>query len=67
MVRGLCAHMAARPNWRIFSMAERKGSVSGLTDEEAQEFHKYWLQGFTGFTAIAVAAHLLVWIWRPWL
>ena len=20
-----------------------------------------------GFTAIAVAAHLLVWIWRPWL
>jgi light-harvesting complex 1 beta chain len=48
-------------------MAERKGSISGLTDEEAQEFHQYWTQGFIGFTAIAVVAHILVWIWRPWL
>ncbi len=48
-------------------MAERKGSVSGLTDEEAQEFHQFWTQGFVGFTAIAVVAHILVWIWRPWL
>ena len=35
-------------------MAERKGSISGLTDDEAQEFHKYYMQGFVGF-------------WRPWL
>ncbi len=48
-------------------MAERTGSISGLTDEEAQEFHRYYLQGFFGFTSIAVAAHLLVWVWRPWL
>lgn len=48
-------------------MAERKGSISGLTDEEAQEFHRFWVQGFVGFTAVAVVAHILVWIWRPWL
>jgi light-harvesting complex 1 beta chain len=51
----------------VVHMAERRGSVSGLTDEEAQEFHQYWTQGFIGFTAIAVVAHILVWIWRPWL
>lgn len=49
------------------AMAERKGSISGLTDDEAQEFHTYYIQGFLGFTAIAVVAHILVWVWRPWL
>jgi light-harvesting complex 1 beta chain len=48
-------------------MAEKKGSISGLTDEEAQEFHTYYLQGTFGFTMVAIAAHLLVWFWRPWL
>jgi light-harvesting complex 1 beta chain len=67
MVRGLCAHVAARPFSEDFSMAERKGSISGLSDDEAQEFHRFYVQGFVGFTAIAVVAHLLVWVWRPWL
>jgi light-harvesting complex 1 beta chain len=44
-----------------------RNSISGLTDEEAQEFHHYWVQGFVGFTAIAVIAHMLVWAWRPWI
>ncbi len=48
-------------------MTERKGSISGLTDEEAQEFMKFWVQGMVGFTAVAVVAHVLVWAWRPWL
>ena len=47
-------------------MAERT-SISGLTDSEAEEFHRFYVQGFIGFTAIAVAAHILVWFWRPWL
>ena len=51
----------------VVLMAERRGSISGLSDDEAQEFHRYWTQGFIGFTAIAVVAHILVWIWRPWL
>ncbi|MDJ0683240.1 MAG: light-harvesting antenna LH1, beta subunit [Alphaproteobacteria bacterium] len=41
-------------------------SMSGLTPNEAEEFHKYYMQGFMLFTAVAVVAHLLVWIWRPW-
>ena len=44
-----------------------KGSISGLTDNEAQEFHRFWVTGFVGFTAIGVVAHFLVWAWRPWL
>jgi light-harvesting complex 1 beta chain len=51
---------------RSIRMATRT-SISGLTDEEAQEFHQYYIQGFIGFTAIAVVAHILVWFWRPWL
>ena len=43
-----------------------KRSISGLTDEEAQEFHTYDMPGLVGFTAIAVVAHILVWAWRPW-
>lgn len=41
--------------------------MSGLTDEEAREFHGLFMFGFTVFTAIAVVAHILVWMWRPWL
>ena len=40
--------------------------ISGLTDEEAQEFHHYWVQGLVGFVAVAAIAHMLVWAWRPW-
>jgi light-harvesting complex 1 beta chain len=65
--RAFGATSAARPVLRTSLMAERRASISGLTDDEAQEFHKFWVQGFVGFTAIAVVAHLLVWIWRPWL
>ena len=42
-------------------------SMSGLTDKEAQEFHKVFIATFTLFTAIALLAHLLVWVWRPWI
>ena len=42
-------------------------SLSGMTEGEAQEFHRYYLQGMWIFVAIAVVAHLLVWFWRPWI
>ncbi|MBS0240568.1 MAG: light-harvesting protein [Proteobacteria bacterium] len=49
-------------------MPERPGgSMSGLTEEEAKEFHSLFMFGFTIFTAIAAIAHFLVWTWRPWL
>jgi len=59
-------------------MSDHRGSISGLTDDEAKEFHQFYVddeakefhqfyvQGLVGFTAIAVIAHILVWAWRPW-
>ncbi|HTY94387.1 MAG TPA: light-harvesting antenna LH1, beta subunit [Steroidobacteraceae bacterium] len=46
---------------------ERKGSLSGLTENEAKEFHRIFMTSFIVFTLIAVVAHFLVWQWRPWL
>ena len=46
---------------------ERPSSLSGLTEAEAKEFHAIFLTSFIIFTAIAVLAHILVWLWRPWL
>jgi light-harvesting complex 1 beta chain len=51
-------------------MAERDvntGSLSGLTEAEAKEFHGIFMGSFIGFTVIAIIAHVLVWNWRPWL
>jgi light-harvesting complex 1 beta chain len=42
-------------------------SLSGLTDREAQEFHRLFVMSFIIFTVIAIIAHFLVWQWRPWL
>jgi light-harvesting complex 1 beta chain len=38
-----------------------------LTPDEAKEFHKLFITSFAGFTFIAVIAHYLVWMWKPWL
>jgi light-harvesting complex 1 beta chain len=45
----------------------RSGSLSGLTEQEAKEFHGIFMTSFIIFTVIAVIAHFLVWQWRPWL
>jgi hypothetical protein len=42
-------------------------SVTGLTEGEAKEFHAIFTTSFIIFTAIALVAHILVWLWRPWL
>jgi light-harvesting complex 1 beta chain len=54
----------------VFHMESNQGgggSLSGLTEEEAKEFHRIFVSSFLGFTGIAVVAHFLVWQWRPWL
>ena len=49
-------------------MADRTDlSFTGLTDEQAQELHSVYVQGLYLFTFVAVVAHILVYIWRPWL
>lgn len=47
-------------------MAE-KGGGSGLTEQEAQEFHSIFMSSFVVFVVIAIVAHILAWMWRPWL
>ncbi len=49
-------------------MAQREdsGSLSGLTEGEAQEFHRIFVSSFIIFTVIAIIAHILAWVWRPW-
>ena len=42
-------------------------SLSGLTEAEAKEFHGIFTQSFVVFVVIAIIAHILAWIWRPWL
>jgi light-harvesting complex 1 beta chain len=50
------------------NMADRTDlSFTGLTDEQAQELHSVYMSGLWLFTAIAVVAHIAVYIWRPWL
>jgi len=41
-------------------------SFTGLTDEQAQELHAVYTSGLSAFVAVAVLAHLAVFIWRPW-
>lgn len=41
-------------------------SLSGLSEQEAKEFHKLFVVSFIVFTAIAIVAHILAWQWRPW-
>lgn len=43
------------------------GSLSGLTEKEAQEFHGVFMTSFIVFLVIAIVAHFLAWMWRPWL
>jgi light-harvesting complex 1 beta chain len=42
-------------------------SLSGLTEEEAKEFHGIFVTSFIIFTVIAIIAHFMAWSWRPWL
>ena len=43
------------------------GSLSGLNESEAKEFHRIFVTSFVIFTVIAIIAHFLAWQWRPWL
>jgi len=48
-------------------MEQRSNSLSGLTADEAKEFHSVFMTSFIGFTVVAIVAHILAWMWKPWL
>lgn len=45
---------------------DRSGSLSGLTEDEAKEFHRILVQSTGVFFLMTLVAHGLIWIWRPW-
>lgn len=47
--------------------ASEAGTLSGMTEREAQEFNGLFVTSFIVFTVVAIVAHFLVWVWRPWL
>jgi light-harvesting protein B-800-850 beta chain len=47
-------------------MSDRVGP-SGLTDAQSEEIHRHLIQGTQIFGMIAVLAHLLAYIYSPWL
>ena len=51
------------PVQREITMA---ASLSGLTEEQAQEFQNQFKVGFQTWLAIALVAHVLVFAWRRW-
>jgi light-harvesting complex 1 beta chain len=57
----------AEPAVLAAERARRESSLSGLTEVEAKEFHTIFMTSFIGFVVIALIAHVLVWMWRPWL
>jgi light-harvesting complex 1 beta chain len=46
-------------------MADPK-SLSGLTPEQAKEFHEQFKTTFSAFVAIAGVVHVLVFAAKPW-
>lgn len=44
----------------------RQGSLSGLTDLEAREFHGIFVVTCVVLLVVHIIAHVLVWNWRPW-
>lgn len=47
-------------------MAEPQKSLSGLTEQQAKEFHGQFKVTYTAFVSLAALAHLFVIAYNPW-
>ena len=52
---------------QAISLMSSRASLSGLSTEESEELHRNLIQGTQFFGFIAVIAHLLAYIYSPWL
>ena len=59
--------MAEKSKSKGSSARAAPGSMTGLTEEEALEFNQWMVRGFILYLGFAIVAHLLVYMWRPWL
>lgn len=48
-------------------MASEKQTLSGLTAEEAQEFHKLFKTSAIAMSLFPFLAHISMWFYNPWL
>jgi light-harvesting complex 1 beta chain len=48
------------------NLNERSPISSGISEDEAREFHGYFVTLMSVFITVALLAHLLMWMWRPW-
>ncbi|MBU3567437.1 MULTISPECIES: light-harvesting antenna LH1, beta subunit [Polynucleobacter] len=48
-------------------MSDGKISLTGLNEEQSEELHRNLIQGTQFFGMIAALAHLLAYIYSPWL
>ena len=49
------------------AMSDGRVSLTGLNDEQSEELHRNLIQGTQFFGMIAALAHLLAYIYSPWL
>ena len=47
-------------------MAEMSKNLSGLTDQQAKEFHEHWKHGTWSWVMIASVVHVVTWVYQPW-
>ena len=40
--------------------------MSSLSESEAKEFHSAYVTGLIGYVGIAIVAHCLLYVWKPW-
>jgi light-harvesting protein B-800-850 beta chain len=59
--------VAAFARGKNMEIDDTKVWPTGLTWPEAQELHKHVIDGARTFGAIALAAHVLAYMWSPWL
>jgi light-harvesting complex 1 beta chain len=49
------------------STNDNAGSATGLTEAEAKDVNGWFIKGTVVYIGFAIVAHILMWVWRPWI